>query len=56
MVATKNASAVEVHRKRLMVFRHLLAGFDDFRDISIGRFADEFQGQMNLVGLAVSCQ
>ena len=52
MVTAKNARAVEVHGEWLMVFRHFLAGFYDFRDIGIGRVADKFQGQVNLVGLA----
>ena len=52
MVAAEDARAVEVHRERLVVFRHLLASLDDFRHVMVGRVADELQGQMDLVGLA----
>lgn len=52
MVAAEDARAVEVHGKGLMLFGHLLAGFDDLGDILVGRVAHEFKGQVYLVGLA----
>lgn len=50
VVAAEDARAIEVHGERLMPLGHLLAGFDNLRDVLVGGVAHKLQGKMDLVG------
>ena len=52
VVAAEDACAVEIHFKRLVMACHLLTSLDDFRNVLIGRVANELQGQVDLVSFA----
>ncbi len=51
MVAAENARPVKIHRKRMVVLRHLLTSVYDDRNILIGRVAHKFQGEVDLIRL-----
>ena len=52
-VAAEKPQAVEVHRERLVLFGHLLASFDDVRNIINRCAAQELQCQMDVFGSAI---
>ena len=51
-VTSEESRPVEIHGKRLMTVSDFLAGFDDVGDVVVGGVANEFEGEMDLVGLA----
>lgn len=53
VVGAKKSRAVEVHRKRLVTFRHFLTSLNDGGNIIDGCAAEELQRHMYLIGLHI---